>query len=188
MLIDQRTVEFLIRNNLTIHDFVFLMNLHSGASWDESAFPTDKAKLLLFEYINESNQVTGKTVELLEKLLSENKVSSWNSINFDEWWNKYPISDEHSFFPMTRPLRVRKEECRILFNKVIKNGISLHDLLSALDKEVTTRRNRSIDSNEMKYMTNSLNYLQGQYYLPWMEEENKTNSQGQIKDDRFNVL
>jgi len=129
-------------------------------------FPFNSSKLLLLEYITEDGDLTPKGKDLIEKFLSENKINSLSSKEFDSWWEAFPISDEHGFFPMTRPLRVKKEECRILFNQVLKNGITLEKLLTALDREVTTKRVRSIENNEMKYMPNSLNYLQGQYYLP----------------------
>ena len=187
MLVDTRLIEFLHRNSLTVNDFIYLWNLESKNNWNEEVFPPDKSKLLLLEFVDEFNQITVKTRKLIEEITSSFKINSWSNKDFDTWWANYPLSDEHSFFPMTRPLRVKKEECSILFAKILKNGYTLEQLLKALDREVTIKRNRSVDSNEMKFMPNSLNYLSGQYFIPWIEEEGQkalTNDAG----DRFTVL
>lgn len=95
---------------------------------------------------------------------------------FERWWKTYPGTDTFTHktkkFTGTRSLRMRKEECRVKFEKIMAEGTyTLDELIVALEYEVTQKKNNSVKSGENKltFMQNSLTYLNQRAFEPFIE-------------------
>lgn len=91
------------------------------------------------------------------------------STDFQKWWNLYPTHDGHAHYERTRALKMSKDLCRALYEKAAKEHGS-EELLSALEKEVRSRKLRSSQSNELSWMKTSINYLESGSYEAWLED------------------
>lgn len=86
--------------------------------------------------------------------------------DFELWWKAYPGTDTFTHhgktFRGTRAMRVRKDECKLKFNKILGEGeYTVHELIKALELEVNQKKDNSVKSgsNRMTFMQNSLTYL-----------------------------
>jgi len=90
---------------------------------------------------------------------------------FEKWWKTYPSTDyiviKGLIYGGSRGLRLRKEECRKKFNDILLEGEhSAEDLIRALNREITLKKEQSLKDNEnkLKYMQNSATYLNQRTY------------------------
>lgn len=86
--------------------------------------------------------------------------------NFDKWWSTYPGTDvfiyKNKSFTGSRSLRVKKDDCKAKFGKILTEGeYTAEDLIKALEYEVTLKKEASLKEgvNKLSYLTNSLTYL-----------------------------
>ncbi len=114
--------------------------------------------------------------------------------NFTLWWSHFPGTDSFKIgnkeFVGTRALKAKKEDCREKLNKIMSEGeYTITEMIQALELEVHQKKQNSIKTggNKLSYMTNSLSYLNGRLFEPFIElvraghkvkEENKTLSGG----------
>ncbi len=103
--------------------------------------------------------------------------------DFDNWWKAYPGTNSFTYkgrtFTGDRALRVKKEDCRTKYNKIILEGeYTPAQLLSALEIEITQKKEKSIKegTNKMSYMQNSLTYLNQRTFEPFIELINEPTS------------
>lgn len=129
--------------------------------------------------VNEG-RVTLEGEELLQFLSSSKGVKLTkkkpNNDDFSKWWSTYPPVDTFSYrgksFKGSRALRSRKEDCRVKFNKVLSTGeYTLDELIEALKLEIEQKAENSYKSgdNKMKYMQNSLTYLNQATYDSYIQ-------------------
>ena len=85
---------------------------------------------------------------------------------FDAWWKLYPGTDNFSYkgkdFEGSRALRVRKEDCRKLFDKItFEDGISGEEMVKALELDLLQKKEKSIKvkANQITFMQNTYTYL-----------------------------
>lgn len=104
--------------------------------------------------------------------------------DFERWWAAYPGTDtfihENKTFTGSRALRVRKEDCRLQFNKIILQGeYTVDKLIAALNIEINQKKAASVKSgvNKLSYMQNSLTYLNQKTYEPYMTLIGKTKTE-----------
>lgn len=95
---------------------------------------------------------------------------------FEAWWKMYPGTDTFKHkgmdFTGTRGLRVKRDECKLKFNKIIGEGeYTATDLISALEMEILQKKENSVKtkSNKMSFMQNSLTYLNQRTFEPFIE-------------------
>ena len=95
---------------------------------------------------------------------------------FIEWWKAFPGTDsfEHKGrkFTGSRSLRADKENCRIKFNKILGEGEYTHtEMIEALKYDVLAKKEASIKEgqNKLKYLQNSLTYLNQRSFEPFIE-------------------
>lgn len=95
---------------------------------------------------------------------------------FEKWWNAYPKIDSFVYegkkFEGSRGLKLKKEDCRIKFNKILMEGeISVEDMIRALEYEVKLKIKKSVETgqNKLSYMQNSLTYLNQRTYENFLE-------------------
>jgi hypothetical protein len=95
---------------------------------------------------------------------------------FDEWWKAYPGTDTFSHkektFNGTRSLRTKKDDCKAKFNKILEEGeYTAQELIDALKFEVEQKKENSVKekTNKLKFMQNSLTYLNQRTFEPFIE-------------------
>ena len=95
---------------------------------------------------------------------------------FSEWWATYPGVSQFTYkgklFVGDRALRVKKDDCRLKFEKILAEGIhTAQDLINALKLEINSKMESSLkeNTNKLKYMQNSLTYLNQSTYEPFVE-------------------
>lgn len=109
---------------------------------------------------------------------------------FERWWKIYPGTTEFTHknrhFPGSRAIRVKKEECRVKFEKILEEGITGENMVRALEKEILQKKDESLRTgqNKLGYMQNSLTYLNQRTFEPYIEllGEDKPKSQSNIVD------
>lgn len=132
-----------------------------------------KQNLYRKSLITEKGEVTTMAKELLTALASSHsprdvikRTRKEVDDQFETWWKTYPSTDmfDHAGkkFGGSRGLRQKKDECRIKFNAILLEGEhSAEDLIRALKREITLKKEQSVKDNEnkMKYMQNTATYL-----------------------------
>lgn len=108
---------------------------------------------------------------------------------FDTFWNTFPGTDtfEHKSkkFVGSRSLRTNKDECRLLFNKILNEGeYTATQLIEALKHDVFQKKEQSYKqgTNKLTFMQNSATYLRQRSWEPFIELI-KDNKQETIKQD-----
>lgn len=146
--------QFLIRKNLISEEGKILPNGNS---------------LLLFI----DTKISGK---ISKKVPTEDN-------GFNEWWSLYPpinhFTHKGKTFTGDRTLRVKKDDCRLKFEKILAEGeYTSNDLIEALKAEIEAKKETSIKTgtNKLTYMQNSLTYL-NQYSFSGFVELLKTQQQ-----------
>jgi hypothetical protein len=98
------------------------------------------------------------------------------TVDFDLWWKTYPGTDTFSYqgktFAGSRSLRVKKEDCKKKFQSIIDEGEhTAKDMLEALKFEIEQKKQNSIKekTNKLKFMQNSLTYLNQRTFEPFIE-------------------
>jgi hypothetical protein len=133
---------------------------------------TDEGRALL-AFLSSTDQ----TPKLVKKKPSED--------DFTKWWKTYrPVDtiyikdktgnpkDEGILFSGSRGLKVKKDECKIKFNKIISEGeYTAEDLIRALEYEIRLKIQKSIETkqNKLTYLQNSLTYLNQKTYENFIE-------------------
>lgn len=116
-------------------------------------------------------ETDGETLEIRIDFI-QNK----NNSNFEKWWAAYPSTDEFEHkgkkFKGNRGLRTNKAECKLKLLKVLEEGdYTIEDLIKALEVEVHMKKESSISEgeNKLKYMRNSLTYLNQRTFENFIE-------------------
>jgi hypothetical protein len=131
-------------------------------------------------FITENNLITTIGTELIifTESKGEKKYVKRKPANaeFDVWWKAYPgtntFTHKGKTFKGDRSLRVGKEECRLKFDKILIEGdYTAKQLIEALEFDVLQKKDVSIleGTNKLKYMQNSLTYLNQRTFEPFIE-------------------
>jgi capsule polysaccharide export protein KpsE/RkpR len=69
-------------------------------------------------------------------------------------------------------MRVKKDDCKLKFKKILDEGeYTIDELVAALEYEVLQKKENSVKAgeNKLKYMQNSLTYLNQRTFEPYIE-------------------
>lgn len=94
---------------------------------------------------------------------------------FEEWWNAFPGTDTFEYkgkrFSGSRALRSKKEDCKMLFEKILREGFTKDEMIKAVNYEVTQKKEDSVKrgENKLRFMQNSLTYLRQRTWEPYIE-------------------
>ena len=167
-------------------DMIYLVQL-AEQSVDIKALCEETPKLgVLFQgvvrkgLITEDGGVSTVGKELLEFLHTEGEdvklIRKKVDDEFETWWKAYPGTDTFTYrgksFTGSRSMRVRKEDCKVKFKKILEEGeYTLDDLLAALEYEVLQKKENSLKSgtNKLSFQQNSLTYLNQRTFEPFIE-------------------
>lgn len=94
------------------------------------------------------------------------EISTEDRVNFDKWWNEYPLNDGHSHHFARQGLRVNPDGCYTAYVDALNDGYTPEQLLNALRKEVAIKKQNSTRRNELTFLPNSYNYLTKKHFIP----------------------
>ena len=174
------------KNGYTL-DIVFILKLiEDGQDVEQLCKRSEKLSIIYQSVlrkglITKENNITLSGQAVLDFINSEQdevklaKVKSTDD-DFLKWWQAYPGTDtfkcSEKSFTGTRSLRVKRDECRVKFNKILDEGeYTCKDMIDALEFEVNQKVNNSIktNTNKMSFMQNSLTYLNQRTFEPFIE-------------------
>jgi hypothetical protein len=122
-------------------------------------------------YINIQDKLTLDGIAIMESfervMRQKENVADRVDPEFQEWWDLYPQSDKHLFYPATRNLKTKRRACQEVYRKALQT-YSHEDLMEALRKDIHQRKIRSTQRNELTFMKNSINYLMDEDYLMYL--------------------
>lgn len=138
-------------------------------------------KGLLFETENKLTTIGKELLVFVDskdrKRIVKPKVES---TEFDQWWDAYPKGDTFEYknkrFEGLRTLRVRRDDCRVKFNKIILDGeVTANELIEALKLNVFRIKEMSVKTNDnkLRFLQNSFTYLHQCSYDSFIDEVRK---------------
>ena len=124
--------------------------------------------------------ITGKAVLDILKIQTESAIPLKRRVDvtddFERWWKIYPGTDSFTYkgksFSGTRSIRRAKDECKEMFAKILNEGeYTADEMIAALQFEVEQKKDNSVKAgeNKLKYMQNSLTYLNQRTFEPYIE-------------------
>lgn len=168
-------------------DIVFLLALvqEEECSIKELSYENPKLSLLYQTLlrkglISEECKLTLEGKALLDFLYTplNTKIERKKPVedHFNRWWKAYPGTDTFTYkgksFTGTRSIRVKRDECKLKFDKIMNEGdYTVDELIAALEFEVQQKKENSLKTgvNRMTFMQNSLTYLNQRTFEPFIE-------------------
>lgn len=168
-------------------DIVFLLSLVNEEGCDIKELSCENPKLsTLYQTLLRKGLITDECLPTLEgkaliDFLSspmDSKIEKKKPVedHFNNWWKVYPGTDTFTHkgksFTGTRSVRVKKDECKLKFNKILGEGeYTADELIKALEFEVMQKKENSLKTgvNKMTFMQNSLTYLNQRTFEPYIE-------------------
>jgi hypothetical protein len=170
-------------------DMVFILKL-AEQDVDIKALCGESAKLQALHQavlrkglITEENKLTmsGQNImKFLERKIEPDaklkKKISIDEDEFERFWRVYPGTDtfihKGKKFTGTRSMRNNKDECKVKLFKILdEGGITLDEIIAALEYEVLQKKENSVKSgtNRMTFMQNTLTWLNQRSFEPFLE-------------------
>lgn len=126
----------------------------------------------------QGKEVLGFISSIKNKKLIKTKIPE--PIGFNEWWLAFPSTDCFEYkgqsYKGARGLRVNKDVCKALFEKIVDEGeYKPEQLIAALEYDVIGKKEESIKKreNKLSYMQNSATYLRQRSFEPFIELVNQ---------------
>lgn len=166
-------------------DHIFLLKL-VNEGFDISELGEESMKiaglqqgLLRKGLITDDSKITTHGVELLLFLESKGQkkiIKKKTVTEFEQWYKTFPGTDTFTIkgktFEGSRNLRQNPDDCRVRFDKILLEGeYTSKQLIDALNLDVSQKKLASFkeNTNKLKYMQNSLTYLNQRSYEPYIE-------------------
>ena len=172
---EENNLKELIKTGISLEMVVLLKVIERGDDVEEYVKNSSKLENCLTTIIRKSLYHEGKLslegVKILEFLSSPTEgvklvKKKPDEEGFNKWWNTYKATDSFTYkgksFPGSRSLRVKKDDCKLKLNAILKEGeYTTDELISALELEIKQKMENSIKTgqNKLSYMKNSLTYL-----------------------------
>lgn len=157
---NQKDLDVLVEENKKIGDILTTLRRKQLVREDKDELTTKGQEVLAF-------------LDTKVKNLTVKKV---DNTDFNKWWSSYPGVDTFSYkgqsFQGARSLRVNKDKCRAVFEKIVLEGeYSSGELIKALEFQVEQIKERSVKErqNKLTYLQNSLTYLNQRVFEPFIE-------------------
>jgi hypothetical protein len=143
--------------------------------------------------LTEEGIITEAGKKLWESLFQEGEELQLNKIeqtvdDFEIWWQAYPANNgfEHKGkkFPVTRSMRVKKDDCKVKFHSIISEGqYTPGQLINAIHTEVKARKEESVrkKENQLSYMKSTLPYLNARGFEGFIDLDPPTNNNNQTQ-------
>lgn len=171
MKIDIEEVE---KSNYTLEDVLVLVEMEyarRGKKFPYSGTTTEQYTALYNKGILKATE-NGYTISVegyqeLRKIIGVAPLKLKKEIkesNFEEFWNTFPVSDNHGNWLRTRTLKSNKSNCLKLYEKALADGVEHATIMKALKWEIADRKARSITSNKLTFMKNTSTWLYQKEY------------------------
>jgi hypothetical protein len=189
------------------HIYLIEMAYHGQYTKIESISDILKVKgylqtLVRKDYLTEENKITEKGKELYEKLVSDSKdldyipkpVSKSKEQLFEEWWAEYPKTTHWNsgtrIFNGDRGLKIKKQQCRDKYIKILNEGFDHTDLVKALKYEIKLKKELSIKQgvNKMEYMKNTESYLNARVFENFIDAAKSSKDSDEFKQITDNIV
>lgn len=179
----------LINKGFDLNVYFLLRILHEGNEIDSLCkenvkISAMKQSLLRKGLITEEDKLTSIGQELI--LFMESRIAGKisrkkpESGEFNEFWEVYPNRTTFEYkgrvFTGDRALKADKTTCQIKFEKIVSEGeYTAREIIEALKMELIEKKEASFKSgdNKLKYMKNSLTYLNQKAFDPYVEDIRK---------------
>ena len=179
-MINLKQMEALLNKGASF-DIAAMLNILQEETTDIDSF-SEKAKgvvqsCLRKQYINEELILTVEGKEILSIIKDKDYVAKPKAKKvekFDEWWAVYPTTDFFEYkgkvFKGTQNKRIKKEECKTLFNRLIAEGHSAEEIITATEFHFNTAKEISLKKgeNQLTYIPNSERYLRIASFSPYI--------------------
>lgn len=195
------TFRQLQQDGYSLDQLFLLEKISKGIDIGDSEKITALAQTLLRKgLISEKGKITNRGGVMLSSLRDGRNAGAEKEsyqikveTAFERWWKTYPVTDhfEHKgkVFSGSRGLRIKKEECKTKFDKIMNEGdYTVEDMIRALEYEVNLKKQASITAgeNKMKYMQGSITYLNQRTFENFIEIS-KQPSQSRGSADTFDI-
>lgn len=173
------------RGHISFLEYYFINEQHFLPA--KHKFVTDLVKS---GYVYE-DQITDKGNALIRELLAWDgvyspkekvkKAKAEYSPEFKEWWETFQSTDNFEYagveFNGTRTLRVKKDECAVLYENILREGVYTHqEMVKALVWEKEARMDQSVvrNKNEFTYSSSTHPYLNQRKFETYIPLANKS--------------
>jgi len=136
---------------------------------DKDKLTTLGEDLLVYMETKDPNKLSKKRTPTEKKIIETSE--------FDAWWSIYPRNDTFDYkgihFEGDRGIRVNPDMCRAKFAAILGEGdYTAQNLIDALKIDVMKRKEASVRerTNKLKYLQNSLTYLNQRSYNTYIED------------------
>lgn len=128
-------------------------------------------------YLSTKLEHTDKGKMLYDSIATEVVIQKKEKIKddkFNEWWEVYPSTDDFEYngkhFKGTQKKNIKKEECLVLFNKLIHGGLDPDKIISATKYHINSAKSLSLrkGTNQLSYIANSERYLREKMFEPFI--------------------
>jgi len=181
--------EELYKNGYSV-DMVFMLSLTQEGTDIKSLCEGSPKLGALFQgmlrkgLLTEDSKLTlsGKAVldilnkEVIEKPTLKRSAAFVPTEDFEKWWKVYPGTDTFTYkgksFSGSRSLRQKRDDCKTKLSKILNEGeYTIDEMIAALEYEVLQKKENSYKAgeNKLKYMQNSLTYLNQRTFEPFIE-------------------
>lgn len=185
------TFRELIKNHIELSE-IYLLQLaaidHNLENFQEKKINVIIKKMQRNGLLDDNVYITQAGIDLLFSLEKEEGELQLNKIEktedaFELWWKEFPSGNGFEYkgkkFPTTRNMRVKKEECKVKFHKILSEGeYTAEQLINAIQAEVQARKEDSITkkANQLTYMQSTLPYLNARGFEAFIDQPVKTES------------
>ena len=176
----------LVKQGYSLDSIFLLKLLHEGNEIDSLCREHEKISLMKQSLIrkhliSEEGKLYPEGQELITFIDSKisGKISKKVPLEdngFNEWWATFPGVNQFTYknrtFAGDRALRIKKDECRLKFEKILSEGeYTADNVINALKLEINSKKESSLKSNTNKltYMQNSLTWFTQKTYEPFIE-------------------
>lgn len=136
--------------------------------------------LLRKQLVTDDNKVTMSGEDLLGYLEEDDTstkgiVKRLKTNDFEKWWVTYPSTNMFTYktktFKGTQNKRIKKIECRQLFNKYLNEGFTADDIINATEYHFEVAKDVSFKKgeNQLSFIANSERYLREKMFEPYIE-------------------
>ena len=172
-------------------------NVDMSGVLDHPKISAIQQMLLRKSLLSSENKVTLSGEDLLRMIEEDNEkplniIKRVTSSDFDKWWLTYMPSNMFVYkgktFSGTQSKRIKKDDCKKAFAKILNEGISAEDITGATEYHFQVAKELSYKhgKNEISYIPNSLRYLSERMFQPYVEmHKNKVKIEEQKPIEKF---
>lgn len=198
--INENVLSLIYLNKLTLSSYTLLYSFYikryseskNHIKWKRHDFEN----LRRHKFIHESrNHILKEGIDFINDIIGLSRKEKIqledDKTGFKEFWNLYPLTDEHSNFHMTTTIRGDENLTKEEYLKALKK-VSKEDLLEALKWEIKMRTKPGSE-NKLKYLKRPKNWLKMEQYNIYLDykskiEEKELNNQNSAEDYGKNVV